>query len=173
MRLAGSAVQTPVVTGTSRTYRCSNASSSSRECPARPYPASATIRPGSTWPSTATLRTSSAAIRGSVRKVTSSGTWALARRSLARRLAPGLGQEQLVVQQARPGGGHPDQEDADLAVVLLAGPAVVLAGHTGGVRPPLGEDALVDHADQHDRGAGGGGASSSVKRAWASACTSP
>ena len=59
-----------------------------------------------------------------------------------------------MTQQGRPAGGHPDQEDADLAVVLLAEPAVVLAGHPGAVRPLLGEGRLVDHPDGADGDAG-------------------
>ena len=64
-----------------------------------------------------------------------------------------------MIEQARPGRGHADQEDADLAVVLvlLAEPAVVLAGHPGRVCPLLDERRLVDHADHPDRGADGGG----------------
>src|SRR3954454_10883121 len=169
MQVAGSTVQTVVVTGTSRTYRCSRASNSSRKWPARPYPSSATTQSRATVPRTETRRTSSAAIRGLVRNVTSSGMWALARRSrgsagappppppvpgLGGRLAPRLGQEQLVVQQRRPGRGHADQEDADLAVVLLAEPAVMLPGHAGGMRPLLGEGRLIDDPDDADRGAG-------------------
>ena len=59
-----------------------------------------------------------------------------------------------MIDQGRPGRGHGDQEHADLAVVLLAGPAVVLPGHAGRVHPLLGEGRLVDHPDHADRGAG-------------------
>ena len=59
-----------------------------------------------------------------------------------------------MVEQGLPGRGHPDQEDADLAVVLLAEPAVVLPRHPGGVRPLLGEGRLVDHPDRPDGRAG-------------------
>jgi hypothetical protein len=51
----------------------------------------------------------------------------------------------------------PHQEDPDLAVVLLAQPAVVLPGHAGAVIPLLGEAALVDHPDGADRAAHSGG----------------
>src|SRR3954447_1968830 len=83
MQVAGSAVQTVVVTGTSTTYRCSRASNSSRKWPARPYSSSATIQSSTTVPRTATARTSSAAIRGLVRKGRSSGMCALSQRSFA------------------------------------------------------------------------------------------
>ena len=51
-------------------------------------------------------------------------------------------------------GRHPDQEDADLAVVLLAEAAVVLPRDPGALGPLLGEARLVDHADGADRRAG-------------------
>ena len=60
-------------------------------------------------------------------------------------------QVQLVIQQGDARGGDADQEDADLAVVLLAQPAVVLPGHAGALGPLLGEGRLVDHADDADR----------------------
>src|SRR5262249_59730926 len=50
-----------------------------------------------------------------------------------------------------------DKEDADLAVVLLAEPAVVLAGHPGAVPTLLGEGGLVDDPDNADPRAGGRG----------------
>lgn len=58
-----------------------------RKWPARPYSESATTQSNRTWSSTATLRTNSAAIRGLVAKTTSSGVWALSRRSFASRVA--------------------------------------------------------------------------------------
>ena len=73
---------------------------------------------------------------------------------LGRVLVPGLGQVEPVVQQRRPRGGDADQEDADLAVVLLAEPAVVLPRHAGALGPLLGEGRLVDDADDADRRAG-------------------
>jgi hypothetical protein len=78
-----------------------------------------------------------------------------------------------VIQQRRAAGGDAHQEDADLAVVLLAEPAVVLPGHAGAVAPflanplpstipttPIGLRAAV-------------GTSSSAKTAWSSAWMSP
>ena len=62
-----------------------------------------------------------------------------------------------MVQQRRAAGGDAHEEDPDLAVVLLAEPAVVLPGHAGAVIALLGEAALVDHPDRADRAAGGGG----------------
>ena len=82
-------------------------------------------------PSTATLRISSARdLRlGAEGHVLGDVDLVPAVLRLAGRLAPRLGQEELMIQQGRPGRGHPDQEDADLAVVLLAEPAVVLPRH--------------------------------------------
>jgi hypothetical protein len=51
---------------------------------------------------------------------------------------PLLGPIELVLQQGRAGRGDADEEDADLAVVLLAEPAAPLAGHAGGVVALLG-----------------------------------
>jgi hypothetical protein len=58
---------------------------------------------------------------------------------------------QLMIQQGDSVGGHADQEDANLAVVLLAEPAVVLPRHARGVRPLLGVGTLVDDAQGPDR----------------------
>ncbi len=52
-----------------------------------------------------------------------------------------------MVQQRGPRGGNADEEDADLAVVFLAEPAVVLPGHARGVYALLGEGRLVDDTD--------------------------
>ena len=71
--------------------------------------------------------------------------------------APTLGQVELMVQHRRAAGGDAHEEDPDLAVVLLAQPAVVLTVHTGTVIALLGEAALVDHPDHADRAADGGG----------------
>ena len=68
--------------------------------------------------------------------------------------APILGQVELMVQQGRATGGDAHQEDADLAVVLLAQAAVVLPSHAGAVVALLGEAALVDHPDHSDRAGG-------------------
>jgi hypothetical protein len=68
-------------------------------------------------------------------------------------LIPGPVEIQSVIEQGGARGRHPDQEDADLAVVLLAEAAVVLPRHPGALGPLLGEGRLVDHADGADRGA--------------------
>ena len=156
MQVAGSAVQTAVVTGTSTTYRCSRRLQLVEEV-ARPavllvgdHPVQrhrAQDRDGADQLGGDPRLGAEGQALGDVRL----GPAVL---RLGGRLAPGLGQEQLVVQQGRPGRGHPDQEDADLAVVLLAEPAVVLPRHPGGVRPLLGEGRLVDDPDGPDRGAG-------------------
>lgn len=54
-------------------------------------------------------------------------------------------------------GGDAHEEDPDLAVVLLAEPAVVLTGRAGAVIALLGKAALVDHTDRADRAADAGG----------------
>ena len=141
-----------MVVGTSITYRWPIRSSSSSSSPSRPYPSSATTQSSGTAPSAATSRTSSAAICGLVRNGMPSGMWASARRRCA--ALPSYQdpwQVEPVVQQGDPRGGDADQEDADLAVVLLAQPAVVLPGHAGALGPLLGEGALVEHAHHADR----------------------
>ena len=67
---------------------------------------------------------------------------------------PGRVEIQPVIEQGVARGRHPDQEDADLAVVLLAEAAVVLPRDPGALGPLLGEARLVDHADGADRRAG-------------------
>src|SRR5262249_57348495 len=56
-----------------------------------------------------------------------------------------------------PGGCDRAKAGAALTVVLLAEPAVVLAGPPGAVPTPLGEGRLVDDPDDADRRAGGRG----------------
>jgi hypothetical protein len=70
--------------------------------------------------------------------------------------APALGQVELLIQRRHAAGGDAHQEHADLAVVLLAQPPVVLPGDAGAVIPLLGEAARVDDADDSDRAVGGG-----------------
>src|SRR4051794_38926845 len=61
---------------------------------------------------------------------------------------PVLGQVQSAVQRRVAAGGGVGEEDADLAVVLLAQPAAPLPGHPARLAPRLGEAAGVEDQDR-------------------------
>src|SRR4051794_27316107 len=61
---------------------------------------------------------------------------------------PGPGQIQAAVQRRVPAGRCVGQEDAELAVVLLAEPAAPLPGHPARLAPRLGEAARVEDQDR-------------------------
>ena len=79
-------------------------------------------------------------------KVTASGTWHFWRALGVGR--PVLGQVQPAVQRRVPAGGGVGEEDAELAVVLLAQPAAPLPGHPARLAPRLGEAAGVEDQDR-------------------------
>src|SRR4029079_7206243 len=62
-------------------------------------------------------------------------------------VGPLLGQVEPPVQRRVPTGGGMDEEDTDLAVVLLAEPAAPLPGHAARRGPRLGEAAGVEDQD--------------------------
>src|SRR5205814_8214353 len=59
-----------------------------------------------------------------------------------------LGQIQAAVQRRVPAGGGVGEEDAELAVVLLAEPAAPLSRHPARLTPRLGEAAGVEDQDR-------------------------
>ena len=125
----------------------------------RPYSSSAVIQSSDTTPRATVSRISAAAIWGLVWNATVSGMWTFSRRFRHSAVSSHQtrGQVELMIQQRRAAGGDAHEEDPDLAVVLLAEPAVVLPVHAGTVLPLLGEAALVDHPDRADRAADSGG----------------
>src|SRR3954452_11002166 len=154
MQVAGSTVQTVVVTGTSATYRCSRASSSSRKWPARPYSSSATTQSRATVPRTATARTSSAAIRGLVRKGRSSGMCALSRRPFASGVGShhDSGRNSWWSSNADPAGVTPTRKTPTWQLSSLPSRPLCCRATPAECAPLLGEGRLVDDPDGPDRG---------------------
>src|SRR3954454_23368640 len=68
-------------------------------------------------------------------------------RTAVRVVGPLLGQIEPPVQRRVPAGGGIDEEDAELAVVLLAEPAPPLPGRAARLGPRLGEAAGVEDQD--------------------------
>ena len=92
-------------------------------------------------------------------------------RAVVQVVGPDLGQVERVVQQGGAGRGDAGQEDADLAVVLLAEPAAALPQHCRSTAAALPQHCHWTPTTPRGQSAALG-ASRSAKTAWISACTS-
>ena len=136
--------RTFVLQGTSSTYRSPCRRSQPRNCAGRPISSSPLTQ---AWGRSLRHRSSrSTAIRHDSWKVTASGTWHFCAAAGVGR--PVLGQVQPAVQRRVAAGGGVGEEDAELAVVLLAQPAAPLPGHPARLAPRLGEAAGVEDQDR-------------------------